>query len=101
MILSPEELTLLEATNLRSRGSDEAIKKCPYCSYGYTKRVAVAEYILFDMELRDALLENVSFSAIHSILKNKGFVSMWEKGLQMVANGQTDLKEVIHVIGKD
>ncbi|MEN6385577.1 MAG: hypothetical protein ABFD79_10310, partial [Phycisphaerales bacterium] len=102
MVLSEEEIKYLTSprAHLRSRGNAEAVKKCPHCQNGYERRVAVAEYVVFDMALRDALLNNVNFSTIYSILHKKGFRSMWQKGLYMVACGETDLMEVIHVIGK-
>ncbi len=99
-ILSEEEQTLLERGKLREKGTPEAIKACDHCAYGYVGRVAVAEYIVFDNELRDALLGEVRFGKIEKTLQAQGFRSMWEKGLQMVAEGRTDLNEILRVIGK-
>ena len=104
MVLDDDEIKYLSSpgVHLRSRGSIEAVKKCPYCSgNGFKGRVAVAEYVVFDMDLRDALLDQVNFSKIQKILRGHGFRTMWEKGLDMVVNGQTDLMEIIHTIGKN
>lgn len=102
MALDEEEIRVLTnpKVKLRERGTAEAVKKCPHCSNGYVRRVAVAEYVVFNMAIRDALLDNVNFTGIHNLLQKHGFQSMWRKGLAMVARGQTDLKEVLHVIGK-
>lgn len=99
-ILSSAEIDKLSAAKLRARGHKEAVRACPYCSYGYIRRVAVAEYIIFDTELRDMLLTEVKFSAIQKILAKKGFRSMWQKGLDLVAAGQTDLRELLRTVGK-
>lgn len=102
-ILSPEEIAKLTARTaaLKERGGEEEIVKCPHCSYGYIRRVAVAEYIIFDLELRDMLLSEVKFSSIKKILEKKGFRSMWQKGLDMVAAGKTDLRELLRTVGKE
>lgn len=102
-ILSKEEYKKLTmpGIKLKERGNFEAVKTCPHCTFGFQGRVAVDEYIAFDMELRDALLHETRFSEIEDLLRTKKFHSMWEKGLDMVALGQSDLHEIIHVIGKD
>lgn len=101
-VLSGEEMAFLTAPGaaLRERGSKEAYMNCPHCHYGYTGRIAVVEYVVFDMELRDLLLQDVKFSDIDRILKKKNFRSMWQKGLDLVKTGQTSLLEVLDVIGK-
>lgn len=94
-----ERLTGPDA-RLRRRGPKEAYMQCPHCMYGYTGRKAVVEYVVFDMELRDLFLQDVRFADIERILKKKNFQSMWEKGLELVAAGETSLLEVLQVIGK-
>ena len=86
---------------LRERSSLEAQKSCKQCNHGFEGRTAVDEYVVFDMELRDALLNQKSFSQIETILKTHSFKSMWDKGLEMVKSGRVELKEVIRVIGKE
>lgn len=102
-ILSQEELAMFMAqgVKLRERSSAEDQKKCPHCNYGFEGRTAVDEYVVFDVELRDALLNQTSFGQIENILKKHQFKSMWEKGLEMVRSGHVELKEVIRVIGKE
>ena len=87
---------------MREPGSLEDIKKCRKCNFGYIGRTVVAEYIPFDIELRDAFLKpNLRFSEIAKILEEKHFKSMWDKALDMVKTGKTDLNEVLNVIGKE
>lgn len=100
-ILTPDELKRLTGVNLRERGSLEEIKACTQCRGGYKQRIAVLEYIAFDTKLRDALLDpNIQFSRIQELLKERKFRSMWDKGMDMVACGATDLMEILHQIGK-
>lgn len=99
-VLNQEELDLLKNAKLREKGSLDRIKSCT-CRGGYKTRIPVLEYVTFDMELRDALLkDNVRFADIKSLLEKRNFKSMWEKGLELVAAGVTDLNEVLRYIGK-
>lgn len=101
-ILHEKELKFLtsEMANLREKGSPEAIRACS-CKNGYVERTAIAEYVVFDMELRDALLNLKSFREIAEILHARGFYTMWQKALQKVKNGEIELQEAIQIIGKD
>ena len=103
-ILSPEELEMLTApgVHLREQGSIKDQKSCKkHCQFGFQGRTAVDEYVIFDTPLRDALLTQKSFSDVQKVLRDRGFQSMWEKGLEMVKTGQVALSEIIHVVGKD
>lgn len=100
-ILTDQEQKILTKGNLRERGDYEAVKNCPHCDYGYVGRVAIAEYVAFNNELRDEFLGEIRFGKIEKILKTQGFKSMWDKGLQMAACGKTDLDELFIVIGKE
>ena len=103
-ILSEEEYQMLTNPNLKlmARGSREERDKCPHChGTGLMGRTAVAEYVIFDMELRDALLNQKSFQEVATLLKSHGFQSMWEKGLNMVQKGWIEFKELIQAVGKE
>lgn len=100
-ILTPEEIKKLESsTKLRERGSFQARKACT-CQDGLLGRVAIPEYIIFDSKLRNALLHMDNFDIVPKILQENGFVSMWQKGLFMVASGHAELQDVIQKIGRD
>ena len=102
-VLSEEDLTMciMHAADLRERGTKEARETCPHCQHGFIGRTAIAEFVPFTMKLRDTLLGRHSFSQIHAALKAEGYRSMWEKGIDMVANGLIELDELIHVVGKE
>lgn len=100
-VLSKDELKLIARKTLYERGDADTVKKCPHCDGGYEKRIAVLEYIFFDMELRDQLLDpNIRFSTIKALLDNRKFKTTWEKGFELFTEGKTDLKELFFKIGK-
>lgn len=104
-ILSPKELAYLteSGANLRERGNAEAQEKCqnPNCHNGILHRMAVPEYIVFNDDIRDALISQNDFHSVRDMLKQNDFQSMWDKGLKLVHNGKASLSDVISRIGKD
>ena len=102
-VLSETEIKALEGPNSRlmERGSIEERRACKHCHNGLIGRVAVAEIVVFNDEIRDALLNQRSFSSIRKVLADHGFKDMWTKGLPMVMSGRVELQEVIHEIGKE
>ena len=106
-ILTEKERRLLTANEIqqldghfREKGSAANIQACPHCNHGYSGRTAIAEYVIFNTEIRDALLHQRSFGEIQEVLRKNKFRSMWEKGIDMVALGEIELDELIHVVGK-
>ena len=61
----------------------------------------MAEYVIFNNAIRDALLNQRSFNEIHGTLRDFGYKTMWEKGFQMALNGEIELAELIRVVGKE
>ena len=104
-ILTEEEISLLTSpgSELRERSKPTEWGKCrnPNCVNGVLHRLAVPEYIVFDNDIRDALLHQNDFHSVNELLKSHGFQSMWEKGLMLVRNGKSELADVINHIGKD
>ena len=102
-ILTPDEIAYLSGpnSNLKERGRPEDWKSCDYCSQGVTDRTALAEYVIFDNTLRDALLTEQGFQTVAKILSDHNFTSMWEKGLILAARGKVALDEIISVVGKE
>ncbi len=65
---------------------------CQACAgQGYKGRVAVAEILLFDEELDDALAKNVSKAELKRAAIEKGFKSMKDDGILKVLEGITTL----------
>lgn len=104
-ILSEEEKEMLtdSTSNLRERGSYEAQRTCtnPECSGGIIHRLAVPEYIVFNNDIRDALLHQNDFRTVDDVLQKHHFKSMWTKALRSVHNGHAELNDVIRLIGKE
>lgn len=98
--LTEEEIKVLEAGDLRERGSVADIASCR-CQNGLAGRVAVPEFIVFNDDLRNALLHMDSFDKVPQVLKSHGFISMWDKGLALAADGQAELSDVIQKIGRN
>jgi type II secretory ATPase GspE/PulE/Tfp pilus assembly ATPase PilB-like protein len=99
-LLSEDEIAYVQG-HLMERGTPNEIRSCGKCNHGYIGRTAVAEFIELDTELRDALLNQHSFTEIQNVLRKRGFRTMWEKGLDMAVRGQIELDELIHVVGKE
>ena len=93
-VLTQSECAFLEKGNIRERGHQPCT-----CKDGLIGRTAIPEYIIVTDSLRNALLHNNDFNKIPKILKEHKFVSMWDKGLMMVKNGQAELFDVIQKIG--
>ncbi len=93
-VLTQKELKMLQGANIRERGHQPCT-----CKDGLIGRTAIPEYIIVTDSLRNALLHNNDFNNIPNILKQHNFVSMWDKGLMMVKNGQAELFDVIQKIG--
>jgi len=102
-VLSDEEINFLTSpgAHLRERGSKQEVDACKYCNGGIIGRVAVPEYVIFDADLRDALLHMNDFHTVQDLLKRHGFQSMWQKGLALARDGRAELADVISKIGKD
>ena len=104
-ILNKAELDYLSqpSSKLREKGSPADISACTCskCRNGIIGRISVPEYIVFDNDIRDALLHQSDFFSVDKILEEKHFVSMWKKGLRLVADGEAELSEVLNRIGKE
>ncbi len=105
-VLSDEEYARLTAPGVviyEQAPFTPGIRTCPNkkCTYGLIGRTAVAEYVIFDNDIRDTLLTNHTFHDIEVALEKHKYVPMWEKGLDLVLSGNIALKELISVIGKE
>lgn len=108
LVFTDKELEKLEngiasgKYRLLERGSAEDISKCDHCNHhGYQGRFAIAEFLEFDRDIRDGLLRQPNFSEIEELLKQHGFRSIWQKGMNLVIRGEIELWELIRVLGKE
>jgi general secretion pathway protein E len=71
---------------------------CARCrGTGYRGRVAIAETLPIDDEMRDLLVQQASISAIKHAALRKGFRSLREAALALVMSGATTLDEINRV----
>ena len=71
---------------------------CPACSHtGYRGRLAIHEVLPIDREIKDLILQRGSTSVIRDYMKQQGYPTLLEDGLQKVLDGVTTTEEVLRV----
>lgn len=71
---------------------------CPACNHtGYRGRLAIHEILPIDRTVKDFILQRTSISKIRTYMKEAGYHTLVEDGLQKVLDGQTTTEEVLHV----
>ena len=101
VVLTKEEVVLVNRNKMTRKRRPLAERgACPHCNDGYKGRTAVAEFVVFNLQLRDFLRSDYSFVEVQEELRKYGFRSMWEKAIDLVADGRVDLDEIVRVIGK-
>jgi len=74
-------------------------KGCDYCNQtGYRGRVAIFEIVMFDDEMREAILQKVPMKELYRVAKSRGFRPLAQDGLIKVQQGLTTLEEVYSVL---
>lgn len=74
-------------------------KGCEACSHtGYRGRVGVFEFLTTSPELQDLIAKNPSTKDVTELVKNQGFKSMFEDGVEKVKAGLTTLEELLRVV---
>ena len=76
---------------------------CERCKHtGIVKRVPIMEIIEFDNYQRDYFAGQHGLIEIETYLrKEKGFRSLWDKGMEFVKRGSVSLKELVETIPVD
>lgn len=75
---------------------------CDNCEgTGYRGRIAVAEIIKLEDEMREAIVTGASVQKLFSIARKQGFLTLFEDGLQKAAEGRTTIEEVRRVCGDE
>ena len=76
---------------------------CASChATGISGRTVVTEFLIFDDEVRDFLSVQHGLKETKIFLKEeKGFRSMWEKGLELVHKGVITVQELSNTISTD
>jgi len=72
---------------------------CEKCNgTGYTGRLVIAEVLVADNEIREAIMIKASASELKRIAVKNGMTTMLEDGFAKVRSGITSVEEVLHVI---
>jgi type IV pilus assembly protein PilB len=75
-------------------------KGCPKCNNtGYKGRVGVYEIVPVDSEIEKLITKSPSHAEILEVLKQKGFVSMYDDGIIKVVDKMTTIEEVEDIVG--
>lgn len=78
----------------------ERPRGCPDCSRtGFRERIAVAEIMVVNEVIRDAIAQRKSAEVIAALAVENGMVTMRHDGFGKVADGLTSLTEVVRVLG--
>ena len=108
--IAPHELTASERrllTDEEIRYLNSGVMKrsagCASChATGISGRTVVTEFLIFDDEVRDFLSVQHGLKETKIFLKEeKGFRSMWEKGLELVHKGVITVQELSNTISTD
>uniref|UniRef100_UPI0035657611 GspE/PulE family protein n=1 Tax=Pontibacterium sp. TaxID=2036026 RepID=UPI0035657611 len=75
-------------------------KGCNQCNHsGYKGRIPITEYMPWDDDIMRIKKDSQFTSNAANHLRNRGFRSLYEDGIERVLNGETTLSEVIRVAG--
>ncbi|MET0410108.1 MAG: GspE/PulE family protein, partial [Polyangiaceae bacterium] len=73
---------------------------CQYCEgHGYAGRTPIAELLVMDAELRQAVTQRRTTTEILDLARRQTFVPLLEDGLARAQRGETSLAEVLRVAG--
>jgi type II secretory ATPase GspE/PulE/Tfp pilus assembly ATPase PilB-like protein len=75
---------------------------CAEClNTGFLGRTALAEMLIADEVLRDAILQKMPTRALQDVAIQRGMATLWQMGLRRVAAGKTTLEEILRVVAAD
>jgi general secretion pathway protein E len=73
---------------------------CAHCEHsGYTGRAPIAELLVMDAELREAVNSRLSTKELMEVAMGRGMVPLMSSGLGRAMRGETSLSEVLRVAG--
>jgi len=74
-------------------------KGCPRCgNTGYYGRVAIAEILMINDEVKDAIINKPKSITVDEVLKNQNFVTIKQDGIIKALQGKTSIEEVLRVM---
>lgn len=73
---------------------------CEHCrNSGYSGRKPIAEIFVVDKYVQNLILKKTSLNEITENIKNSGYKDLKRERLEYVEMGETDLHEVVRVLG--
>lgn len=98
--LGQQGLTV-ENTQLKAARVMQAVG-CTHCrGTGYKGRLAIAETLAMDDQMRDLLVQQASIAHIKQVARSKGFTSLRDSALALVINGRTTIEEINRVTPRE
>jgi general secretion pathway protein E len=71
---------------------------CPECLHtGFRGRRGIYELVPVDEDFRSLILQKASIDLLHGYARSRGYRSMLDHGLKLVADGATTLEEILRV----
>lgn len=75
---------------------------CQECLFtGFSGRTAVTELLVADEVFRDAVVQKMPTRALQEVAVRQGMRTLWQSGLQRVAEGLTTIEEIVRVVAVD
>jgi len=75
---------------------------CTHCrGTGYKGRLAIAETLAMDDEMRDLLVQQASIAHIKQVARSKGFTSLRDSAVALVISGHTTVDEINRVTPRE
>ena len=76
-------------------------KGCDACEFtGYQGRQGIFELVVLDDAIRGAILAGSGIGEMKRVIRESATSTLWEHGWQLVAEGITDPRELLRVIGE-
>ncbi|MFS2032744.1 GspE/PulE family protein [Polaromonas sp. CT11-55] len=103
--LAPEQLTRLgipaDRLDLGQAKFMQAVG-CAHCrGTGYKGRLAIAETLEMDDDIRDLLVRQAPISQIKQVARGKGFMSLRDSAVALAMNGKTTVEEINRVTPRE
>jgi general secretion pathway protein E len=90
-----DHLDLRQAKFMRAAG-------CPHCrGTGYKGRLAIAETLEMDDDIRDLLVRQAPIAQIKQVARGKGFMSLRDSAVALAMGGQTTVEEINRVTPRE
>jgi len=75
---------------------------CPHCrGTGYKGRLAIAETLEMDDDIRDLLVRQAPIAQIKQVARSKGFMSLRDSAVSLAMQGQTTVEEINRVTPRE